>query len=299
MTTGNGYLFDGARNFVDIGTLEILTFSGSVSLAAWVNFDPTMAGPGDIISSYHDGVFLQVAPNPSSGGFQYTFGSVLQDGTEHSVAVDADPTDPGRWVHLVGIYVGFAYRIYRNGLLASTVQDTAGADVLYCGNWTVGQWGHKWWGDPGKPYKQVDMSMTKWRLLQAPAVSRNVMQLAGSWQMYGERGSWKRRWVNTETPLIYVPRLFGITTALRFPENETLDVEAGPKNYFGSFITSGEEISSDYRYIVDKSGPITVRQVRYSTGDSSLNYQDPKCLRKPYCGRIKRFWQVKGRDSST
>ncbi len=138
--------FDGADDFVRIGTPPALDLAGAITLEAWVR--PTNAsGTQDIVSrglhsanpAFFQGVGLSIQPlgPPGAETPHYAAYSVLSAGFSQGVFAPVLPADIGTWVHLAGAYDGAAWRLYKNGVLVATAPSFIGA-IPTPSEWTIG-----------------------------------------------------------------------------------------------------------------------------------------------------------------
>eukprot|EP00898_Chlorokybus_atmophyticus_P007986 jgi/Chlat1/8189/Chrsp76S09205 len=129
--TGNGYDFQGLGpgythiNFGDAETPPVLTLSSrQITLAAFIKVPTKVFPPNtyqndyDILASYHGGMVLRFS---TKGGNNFMFGSAPTDTgvslVNHSAVAFVKAADRNRFVHLVGVYNGGSYRIYKDGKL--------------------------------------------------------------------------------------------------------------------------------------------------------------------------------------
>ena len=166
--TGPGFLGDNAavaigdRNFVALNNPSSLNFAGQISVEAWVNPAGTQADVARIIShgpsiqsDFTDpvaaGITLAgslVSPNEVSlrieGGTEYVLGSTDSTGFHGVRAPVGADLGADKWVHLVGVYDGTTWRLYRNGVQLASQADAVGAVTVPDGCWAIGSTGLGW-----------------------------------------------------------------------------------------------------------------------------------------------------------
>ncbi|MBI5879551.1 MAG: DUF11 domain-containing protein [Chloroflexi bacterium] len=131
---GTAATFDGVANYISLGNPAVLNNPGAISLEAWV-MPQALGGTRNIIahgfatSPSNAEVFLRI-----NNGF-YEAGA--WDGANHMASSPIPTGDVGRWVHLIGVYDGASWRLYRNGSEAAVTADPIGA-LAVNGNWAVG-----------------------------------------------------------------------------------------------------------------------------------------------------------------
>ncbi len=133
---GGALRFDGADDRVDMGDPVRLRIVGAITMAAWVCAE-AMDGYRNILAKgYAPGATGEVFLRINNG--QYEGGS--WDGKAHAVSVAMPAGDVGHWVHLTATYDGKAWSLYRNGALAGSMTDAAGAVRVDAG-WALGSRG--------------------------------------------------------------------------------------------------------------------------------------------------------------
>jgi hypothetical protein len=118
---------------VRLGNAIAMNQGGQLTIAAWVKPQAT-DGIRDIVAHGYTvapnaGVFLRI----NNG--QYQIGS--WNGADHLASAPIPSGDLNQWVHLVGVYDGAAWRLYRNGAEIASRADSIGA-VSVNANWTIG-----------------------------------------------------------------------------------------------------------------------------------------------------------------
>lgn len=126
---GNGLRFDG-NDFIELGNPDALNFEGAITLAAWIKPEATNDFR-DIIVHGHPAAqtFLRIRDG------SYRLGSA--NNTNHVVIAPMPAEDLNRWVHLVGVYDGAAWRLYRDGVEIAMQAEPVGA-VSVNGPWRIG-----------------------------------------------------------------------------------------------------------------------------------------------------------------
>ena len=138
--TGKSILFDPltyGATYAVIGDPFALNQPGPLSCEAWINPTDVRSGTfGNIITKGYGGYYNGEQQLRVASG-QYGFGSYSDatggDGLNYSF-----PTgDLGTWVHLVGVYDGKAYRLYRNGVQVAVSNDDFRFDHV-TPEWAIG-----------------------------------------------------------------------------------------------------------------------------------------------------------------
>ena len=125
--------FDGANDFVSLGSPASMNISGTISLEAWVN--PRSTSGVQYILSHGDaagpnpGVFLRI----NNGNYEVG----VANRSLFSAVTAMPSTDVGNWVHIAGVFTGTHWIIYRNGAATSSLSTTVGA-VSSGANWALG-----------------------------------------------------------------------------------------------------------------------------------------------------------------
>jgi hypothetical protein len=128
--------FDGIDDSVQIGNPTALNFGGQITLAAWVK-PQASDGIRNIVAHGH-------SRNPNAEVFlrinnrRYQVGS--WNDANHLATIPIPAGDLNQWVHLVGVYDGATWRLYRNGAQVATRADTTGA-VQVEAAWAIGSRG--------------------------------------------------------------------------------------------------------------------------------------------------------------
>ena len=166
--TGPGFTGENAavpitdRNFVSLNNPASLNFSGQISLEAWVKPDAAQGavarilshGPAlqsDFASPGEAGITLAgslLSPNEVSlrieNGSEYVLGSTDSAGFHGVRAPVGSDLGSGNWIHLVGVYDGTTWRLYRNGTQVASQADAVGAVAVPDGDWAIGSTGEGW-----------------------------------------------------------------------------------------------------------------------------------------------------------
>ena len=137
----SAYYFNGSNAYIGLGNPAGLNFTGAITMAAWVRPDVILGvdiNRNILVHGYSSGypekeVYLRTANNG-----QYEVGSYIQDSGDTGRAEYVIPlTDQGTWVHLVGLYDGTFWRLYRNGVEVASRQRTVGA-IQVDWDWAIG-----------------------------------------------------------------------------------------------------------------------------------------------------------------
>lgn len=149
------------RNFVSMNNPAGLNITGAITLEAWIKPDATQepiarivthgpAIPSDF-NAAESGITLAgslLTPNEVSlrieGGTEYVVGSVDENGFHGARAPVGTDLGSGQWVHLVGLYDGATWRLFRNGVQIGSSADATGAVASVDGDWAIGSTGAGW-----------------------------------------------------------------------------------------------------------------------------------------------------------
>ena len=112
--------FDGVDQLVDLGNPETLDVSGNVTMSAWVR-PLALEGYRNIV-----GHGYRWMPNGDLAlrVFDEDYEFTAWDGMDHMASAPVPPGDVDNWHHLVGVYDGESYRLYRDGELIVVHPDT-------------------------------------------------------------------------------------------------------------------------------------------------------------------------------
>lgn len=127
--------FNGISSYVDLGNPTALNFTGQITLSAWVK-PASSSGLQDIVA--HGYASSEVYLRINSGS--YEVGS--WDGWNvYQTSATISSGDIGKWVHLVGVYDGANWKLYRNGTLASSTAASSGS-LTVSSDWGIGAGGN-------------------------------------------------------------------------------------------------------------------------------------------------------------
>jgi hypothetical protein len=130
---GGALSFDGVNDYVGLGNPSSLNFSGQITFGAWIKPQANdglrnIAAHGYRLSPNQE-VFFRI----NTGSYQV--GSWDGDSRVTSYAIPAE--DVNNWVHLVGLYDGSNWKLYRNGVAVSSASYSVGA-ITVSENWAIG-----------------------------------------------------------------------------------------------------------------------------------------------------------------
>ena len=124
-----------SSSLINLGNPSKLSFTGQITLAAWVKLGSVNSSTVEYIvdhrTSVNNDVYLGINNGQYEVGVQSS--STQFDGADYTVP----SSDTGTWVHIVGTYDGSAWRLYRNGVLVASNTDSQGATAP-SGNWGIG-----------------------------------------------------------------------------------------------------------------------------------------------------------------
>ncbi len=139
LSTANGTYGTPALQFngtsgtlVSLGNPSKLSFTGQVTLSAWVK--PTSTATTQYIIDHRTGTTNDLFLMITSTGL-YEVG--VNSGSFHGATYAVPSSDWGTWVHLAGTYDGTTWRLYRDGTLVASSTSSTGA-ISPNGNWGVG-----------------------------------------------------------------------------------------------------------------------------------------------------------------
>jgi hypothetical protein len=142
--TNKAVYIDGETGSITVNNAPGLHFTGNVTMMAWVK--PTVQDfYRDILARGWDDTYQETFLRISRGfggtgagdGNYYEVGATDNATFYDAVLVPIPPGDIGNWVFLVGTYDGANWNLYRNGVLAGTIQSQNGAlDVT--NSWAIG-----------------------------------------------------------------------------------------------------------------------------------------------------------------
>lgn len=125
---GNGIVLNGVDDFINVGDHDILDFSGSYTLMAWVNYRPTEEFRAELMEK-GGAYWLNVRLNQRDGSDdtrQARAGGFFDpcsgpQPTYHFRVDSPAPIPEDTWTHLASTYDGSQLKIYVNGQLANTL----------------------------------------------------------------------------------------------------------------------------------------------------------------------------------
>lgn len=183
--------FDGTRAYVDLGNPPELSFTGPVTIEAWIR-PRAVNAPGfqNILShGYTLDPNGELALRIASGQYQI----VSWNGVSFFAAAPVPPEDVGHWVHLAGVYDGTRWHLYRNGVDHASSLASVGA-LSFDAPWAIGARG----GGTERFFNGDIAEVRLWRIARAPEEIREDMGrtlkgdeqgLVGYWPMNEGRGS--------------------------------------------------------------------------------------------------------------
>lgn len=126
---------DGSGDYISLGNPDHLNFEGPITLAAWIRASDYPSSFGNILAHGH-----QTSPNREvqlrvQSGTDYRTGSWSP---EEGAAASIPSNDRGSWVHVIGMYDGSDWRIYRNGVLEATTAGPNGSVLADNTEWAIG-----------------------------------------------------------------------------------------------------------------------------------------------------------------
>jgi hypothetical protein len=114
--------FDGLEQLVDLGNPETLNVAGGVSIAAWGR-PLAVDGYRYIVAHGFRWMHDQELSLRINDGY-YEFLSWSGPGQEHWARAELSAGDIDNWHHLVGVYDGRAYRLFRDAVLVAEQEDS-------------------------------------------------------------------------------------------------------------------------------------------------------------------------------
>ncbi|MBS0242551.1 MAG: hypothetical protein JSS20_10255 [Proteobacteria bacterium] len=101
---GRSVLFEGGRNFVDLGHPAALRLTGSMTISAWINAKSHPWDDGVVISDLgSDGAGFQLDTTPDAGPRTIGF-KIHNDCGQLAARYGATPLATGIWYHIAGVY---------------------------------------------------------------------------------------------------------------------------------------------------------------------------------------------------
>ncbi len=132
---GKALYFNGTNTAIELGNPSALNFTGPITLAAWIVVRKTdgmhsiiARGPKITIPKYQ--LVLRYKDNRYEAG--------TWDGKANLVSSQSRGTDKGQWVHLIGVYDGRKWSLYRNGQLATSIVSAVGPSTVDA-DWFIGR----------------------------------------------------------------------------------------------------------------------------------------------------------------
>ncbi len=160
--SGEGYalFFDGMGAVVEIEDSDILQILGEITLAAWIKAEPKPDGHSDpwyniVAKGYHwvegeenSELTLRIREPQPAGNIESgtSWLEILSwewadGGNFHHAANDTMLAgDWETWIHVAGTYDGTTWKLYKNGILISSAEDTVGAVDVW-EPWAIGATG--------------------------------------------------------------------------------------------------------------------------------------------------------------
>jgi hypothetical protein len=130
---GQALSFDGVNDYVSLGNPGVLNFSGRIAIAAWIRPTATNGIRNIVAHGHHFSPNAEVALRINNGRYEV----LSWNGTNHSVSADIPAGDLNNWVHLVGVYDGTFWHLYRNGVQLAVGIRPVGA-IPGNSNWAIG-----------------------------------------------------------------------------------------------------------------------------------------------------------------
>jgi hypothetical protein len=124
---GQAMTFNGSRNYITVSSTLNNSISTQVSVSAWIkaNESSFAENTGIINEAYLGDDTVKFAIAGNTGGNPTGVSAGFYDGSWHRVE-QSGSIQFAQWQHVVGTYDGAKLRIYINGALSATVDDTAG-----------------------------------------------------------------------------------------------------------------------------------------------------------------------------
>ena len=143
LTNPASRVFDGQSQYLRILNDPELSFSGTITLAAWVKLTALTDGCQYVVAHGYcweppGEVALRVgSPTCGPGGAAHYWAVGAWLNGEYSAALPIDPLDLNTWLHLAGTYDGRAWRLYKNGEEVAIMPSDIGS-VPVESDWAIG-----------------------------------------------------------------------------------------------------------------------------------------------------------------
>lgn len=137
--SNSAYYFNGSGNYIGLGNPAGLNFTGQITIAVWIRPDAITGNVNrNIVAHGYGGLPIKEVYLRTANYGQYEIGSYIQDSgftgrAEYSIPL----ADQGNWVHLVGLYDGSFWKLYRNGIEVASKPIATGA-VQVSADWAIG-----------------------------------------------------------------------------------------------------------------------------------------------------------------
>lgn len=125
--------FNGSDQLVDLGSPLDLDIAGQVTLAAWMRPLETDGYRNIIAHGFRVTPDRELSLRIHDGRYEFT----AWTGVDHQAGAAMTPGDVESWHHVVGVYDGQSYRLYRDGVLIAEQADTF-APTRVDAPWAVG-----------------------------------------------------------------------------------------------------------------------------------------------------------------
>jgi Concanavalin A-like lectin/glucanases superfamily len=172
--------FDGVGQYVAIGNSDVLNFEGAITIAAWVNINAINESCQVILGhGFRQDLMQEVSLRLSTtgcsggGGAPHTWAVGAWDGTNHFAEAPLDDLDRAVWIHIVGVYDGSMWHLYRNGEEIGRQETTVGA-IRVDADWAIGARGPS---VPAAPARFFDGSIDDVRIYRRSLSSAEVLEL--------------------------------------------------------------------------------------------------------------------------
>ena len=133
---GGAFQFNGTNQYVSLGNPAALNFTGKISISAWIKPEATDGTRNIVVHGYSHSPNGELGLRIGSGQYQI----FSWNGSSHLAGATIPAGDIGTWVHLLGVYDGTTWRLYRNGVQVAAKTDAIGAVAVNV-NWAIGAHG--------------------------------------------------------------------------------------------------------------------------------------------------------------